>query len=153
MSTPGTSGTANSSRPTGDQRRRNTVLLVSGMLITAFVAFISHEWGATWHSILGIGALGVVAWHVYTQRRWVRSAAVRRTRHPEAKLVIFNPVLALTFVCVIASGIPVWLAGAGGVVAQIHDITGVAFLPLALVHLFLNRRRVAAGLRRAKQPS
>ncbi len=153
MSTPETGRMANSPRPAGDTGRRNTVLLVSGMLIMAFVAFISHEWDATWHSILGIGSLGVVAWHVYTQRRWVRSAVTRRMRHPEAKLVIFNPVLALTFFCVIASGIPIWLAEAGGVVAQIHDITGVAFLPLALVHLFLNRRRVAAGLRRAKQPS
>ena len=137
-------------RSAGGRRRLKTILLVSGLLLTALVAFISHEWGATWHSIVGIAALGVVAWHVYTQRRWIRSAAARRTSHPETKLVIFNPLLALTFVIVIVSGFPVWLAGAGGVVAQIHNITGAVFLPLVLIHLFLNRRRVAAGLRRTR---
>ncbi len=54
---------------------------------------------------------------------------------------------------VVVSGIPVWVWGVGGVVAQVHDITGAAFLPLVLVHLFLNRRRVAAGLRRARPSS
>ena len=152
MSTPA-SETVHPSRPAGGKRRLRTLTLVSGLLSTAFVAFISHEWGATWHSIIGIGAFGVVAWHVYAQRRWITSATARRTRHPEAKLVIFNPVLAVTFVCVVVSGIPVWWAGAGGVVAQVHNITGVAFLPLVLVHLFLNRRRVAAGLSRARQSS
>ncbi len=154
MSTPASrTETVHSSRPAGGKRRLKTLLLVSGLLITAFVAFISHEWGATWHSIIGIGALGVVAWHVYTQRRWIRSAAARRTSHPETKLVIFNPVLALTFAVVVVSGVPVWLWAAGGVVAQVHDITGAVFLPLVLVHLFLNRRRVAAGLRRARPSS
>ena len=150
MSTPA-SETVHSSRPAGAKRQLKTALLVSGLLITAFVSFISHEWGATGHSVIGIGALGVVAWHVYTQRRWIRSAAVRRTKHPDKQLVVFNPVLALTFLAVVVSGIPVWLAGAGGAVAQVHDITGAVFLPLVLVHLFLNRRRVAAGLRRARQ--
>ncbi len=67
--------------------------------------------------------------------------------------MIFNPILAPTFVVVVVSGIPVWVWGVDGVVAQVHDITGMAFLPLVLVHLFLNRRRVAAGLRRARQSS
>ncbi len=77
----------------------------------------------------------------------------RRTPHepPRKKLVISNPLLALTFVIVIVSGIPVWLVGVGGVVAQIHHTTAVAFLPLVLVHHFLDRRRVAAG--RLAKPS
>ncbi len=138
------------SRSTTGKHRRNTILLVSGLLLTTFIAFISHEWGATWHSILGIGAFGVVAWHVCTQRRWVRSAAARRMAHPERKLVIFNPLLALTFGAVMISGIPVWLAGAGGVVERVHTISGMAFLPLVIIHLILNRHRVAAGLSRRR---
>ena len=54
------------------------VLLVGVLLSTAFIAFLSHEWGATWHSIVGIGVLGVIASHVYSQRRWLRSATSKR---------------------------------------------------------------------------
>ncbi|MFD1543558.1 DUF4405 domain-containing protein [Nonomuraea guangzhouensis] len=70
--------------------------------------------------------------------------------HPERKLVIFNPLLALTFGAVMISGIPVWLAGAGGVVERVHTISGMAFLPLVIIHLILNRHRVAAGLSRRR---
>ncbi len=42
MSTP-TSATVHSARPAGGKRQLKTVLLVCGLLITAFVAFISHE--------------------------------------------------------------------------------------------------------------
>ncbi|MFD1530317.1 hypothetical protein [Pseudonocardia aurantiaca] len=129
-------------------RRMNTVLLVVGLLFTAFISFLSHEWGATWHSIVGIGALGVIAWHVYSQRRWVRSATSKRMAHAERRLVIFNTVLAATFIIAILSGFPVWLAGAGGLIESVHSISGTVFLPVAIGHLFLNRRRISVKLRR-----
>ncbi|MFB9248229.1 DUF4405 domain-containing protein [Sphaerisporangium melleum] len=125
-----------------------TIVVTVGLLFTAFIAFASHEWGATWHSIVGIGTLGVIAWHVYSQRHWVTSAARKRTRHPERKLVIYNAVLASTFVIAMVSGFPVWLAGAGGLVERVHAASGMVFLPLVIGHLILNRRRVAAKLRR-----
>jgi hypothetical protein len=124
------------------------VLLVGGLLSTAFIAFLSHEWGATWHSIVGIGVLGIIASHVYSQRRWLRSATSKRMAHPERNLVIFNTVLAATFVIATVSGVPIWLAGAGGLVETVHSISGTVFLPLVIGHLFLNRRRIATKLRR-----
>jgi hypothetical protein len=126
----------------------NTVLVTVGLLFTAFIAFVSHEWGATWHSIVGIGVFGVIASHVYWQRRWVKSAARKRMAHPERKLMIFNTVLASTFIVAMVSGFPVWLAGVGGLVERVHGISGTVFLPLAICHLILNRRRIAAKLRR-----
>jgi hypothetical protein len=124
------------------------VLLVGGLLSTASIAFLSHEWGATWHSIVGIGVLGIIASHVYSQRRWLRSATSKRMAHPERNLVIFNTVLAATFVIATVSGVPIWLAGAGGLVETVHSISGTVFLPLVIGHLFLNRRRIATKLRR-----
>jgi hypothetical protein len=129
-------------------RRLNTVLVTVGLLLTAFIAFVSHEWGATWHSIVGIGVLGVIASHVYSQRRWVKSATRKRMAHPERVLVIYNTVLASTFIIAIVSGFPVWLAGAGGLVERVHGISGMVFLPLVIGHLILNRRRIVAKLRR-----
>ncbi len=64
MSTRAAYETGDGARSAGGRRRLKTILLVSGLLITAFVAFVSHEWTATWHSIIGIAALAVVAWHV-----------------------------------------------------------------------------------------
>lgn len=144
MSQPESTGAARGTR----NRRSKTMVWVSALFAVAFISFISHEWGATIHSIIGLGTVGVVAWHLYTQRRWVRSVIARRTRHPETKLMILNTGLALTFLTVIISGLPVWITGTRGAVEQIHEFTGLLFLPFVLAHLVLNRRRLAAALRR-----
>lgn len=92
--------------------------------------------------------IGVVAWHVVSHRRWVASAARRRLAHPERVLVVYNAVLAAVFVVANLSGFPVWLWDAGGVVEQVHRVSAIAFVPLVLGHLALNRHRLAALLRR-----
>ena len=42
---------------------------------------------------------------------------------------------------------PLWIWGVEGVILTVHDITGIAFVPLIIGHLVLNRRRLAAKLR------
>lgn len=138
----------NPPRPAAGSRRARTIVWVTALFVVALVSFISHEWDAAVHSIIGLAAAGAVAWHVYTQRRWIRSAITRRSRHPEVKLLYLNGVLATVFVAVIVSGIPVWVADTGGAVASIHQVTGILFLPLVIAHLILNRRRLAAALGR-----
>ena len=119
----------------------------AGLLLAAVVAFASHEWGATWHSLVGIAVIGVIAWHVVSQRRWLTSVARRRLGHPERALAVYNAVLATVFAIVNLSGFPVWFWDAGGLVLRVHQVTGIAFVPLVLGHLVLNRHRLAARLR------
>ena len=127
--------------------RRNVLATYAGLLLAAVVAFASHEWGATAHSLVGIAVIGVIAWHVASQRRWVTSATRRRLAHPERVLVVYNAVLAGVFAVVNLSGFPVWFWDAGGLVLGVHQATGIAFVPLVLGHLVLNRHRLLARLR------
>ncbi|MEJ5946458.1 hypothetical protein WDZ17_14265 [Pseudokineococcus basanitobsidens] len=131
----------------GGRRRSTTALLTAGLLASAVIAFVSHELGATVHSVISLAVVGVVAAHVVSQRRWLRSAARRRLHHPERVLVVYNLVLAASFVVANVSGAPVWFWDAGGLVAQVHDVTGVLFLLLVLGHLTLNGRRLLTRLR------
>lgn len=149
---PGTTGTAirdtpRSRRPA--RRRRSTVVAIyGGLLLAAVLAFASHEWGATAHSVLSLAVIGVVLWHVLAQRRWVTSVVRRRLRHPERALLAVNTALATAFVVANASGFPVWLWHVRGPVEQVHLLSAVAFLVLVAVHLVLNRSRLLARLRR-----
>ena len=119
----------------------------AGLFLTAVIGFASHEWGANLHSLVAIAVIGIVAWHVVFQRRWVASAVRRRLAHPERVLVVYNTVLATVFAIVNLSGFPVWLWDVGGLVADVHQVTGIAFVPLVIGHLVLNRHRLAARLR------
>lgn len=148
-------GTSNLAEPVSTQRpgrrgprRLTTVLINAGLLTAAIASFASHELGATWHSIIGIAVLGVVGWHVISQRRWITSAARRRMRHPDRVLVVYNAVLVSMFAAVNISGFPVWFWDVGGVVLTVHTVTGVAFLLMVFGHLALNGRRLIAKLRR-----
>ena len=129
------------------RRRSTTVLLTAGLLASAVVAFVSHELGATVHSVISLAVIAVVATHVVSQRRWLRSAVRRRLHHPERVLVVYNLLFATTFVLVNVSGVPVWFWDVGGFVAQVHDVTGLLFLVLVFGHLALNGRRLLARLR------
>lgn len=131
----------------GRRRRSTTVLLTAGLLTSAVVAFVSHELGATVHSVISLAVIAVVATHVVSQRRWLRSAVRRRLHHPERVLVVYNLLFAVTFVLVNVSGVPVWFGDVGGVIAQIHNVTGLAFLVLVFGHLALNGRRLLTRLR------
>lgn len=126
-------------------RRLKAVLVHSGLLAAAVLAFASHEFGATWHSVIGIAVMGFVAWHVITHRRWVKSAVRRRMRHPER--VGYNSVLVTMFLIANLSGFPIWFWDVGGVLLQIHELTGVAFVLMVFGHLGLNGRRLVARLR------
>ena len=137
-----TTGASRRARP-----RSTVVLTYGGLLVAAVVAFASHEWGATVHSLVSIAVIAVVAWHVVSQRRWVTSAARRRLAHPERVLVLYNTALAGVFVVVNVSGFPVWFFGVGGLVLAVHQVTGIAFVFLVLGHLALNRSRLLARLR------
>ena len=134
-------------RPTAARRRSATVLTYGGLLLVAVIAFASHEWGAGVHSVVGIAVVAIITWHVGSQHRWVRAAARRRSAHPDRALLVYNPVLAAVFLTVNLSGILMWFWGAGGFIAHVHQITGIAFLPLVLGHLVLNRRRLMTRLR------
>lgn len=130
-----------------------TVLINSGLLAAAVLAFASHELGATWHSVISIAVIGLVAWHATAQHRWIRSAARRRMRHPDRVLVVYNIVLASTFTIVNLSGLPVWFWGVRGVLLTAHEISGIAFVLMVLGHLGLNGRRLTTKLRRrARRP-
>jgi hypothetical protein len=48
------------------------------------------------------------------------------------------------------TGLIVWSWGLEGVLLTVHDVTGIAFVPLIIGHLVLNRRRLAAKLRRRR---
>ena len=126
----------------GSTRRqsRTIVAILYGALLTAAVlAFASHEWGATTHSLIAIVAIGVVAWHVYAQRRWLRGVIQRGRHHPQRGLVVCNALLLGCFVIVNVSGVPIWLWDVGGALIVVHNIAGIAFLPLWVTHLVLNR--------------
>ena len=127
--------------------RGRVLATYAGLLLTAVLGFASHEWGANPHSLVAIAVIGIVAWHVAFQRRWVASAVRRRLAHPERVLVVYNTVLATVFAIVNLSGIPVWFWHVGGLVAGVHRVTGIAFVPLVIGHLVLNRHRLAARLR------
>lgn len=149
LGTTGTTAPTTGGRARPAQRRRSTVAAIyGGLLLAAVLTFASHEWGATAHSLLSLAVIGVVAWHVVSQRRWVTSAVRRRLRHPERTLVVVNAALAASFVVVNASGFPVWLGDAGGVVAQVHEVSAIAFVVLVPLHLVLNRSRLLSRLRR-----
>ena len=137
-------------RPGSSQRRIRTLAIYGGLLVAAVLAFASHEWTATAHSVAAVAVLGVVAWHVTAQRRWVKSALRRRLAHPERLLVAYNGLLATVFTVANLTGFVVWIGGVDGVVLTVHDVTGIAFVPLVLGHLVLNRRRLAARLRRRR---
>lgn len=124
------------------------VLAYAALFIAAVVTFVSHEWGATPHSLFSLAVFGVIVGHVALQRHWVRAVARRVREHRERRLAIYNAVFAAVLVTCIVTGFPVWLAGTGGPVAQVHDITGFLFVPMALVHLVLNRGRLRALVRR-----
>lgn len=142
-----------SRRRAGRRGRSSVVAIYGGLLLAAIVAFASHEWGATVHSSLAIAVIGVVSWHVLSQRRWVTSAVRRRLAHPERFLVVLNTVLAVDFILVNLSGFPVWFWDVGGLLAQVHSVTGITFLVLVPLHLVLNRHRLLARLRGGRHPT
>ena len=137
-------------RPRSDQRRIRTLAIYGGLLVAAVLAFASHEWTSTAHSVAAVAVLGVVAWHVTAQRRWVKSALRKRLAHPERLLVAYNSLLATAFIVANLTGLIVWIWGVEGLILTVHDVTGIAFVPLVNGHLVLNRRRLAAKLRRRK---
>lgn len=143
---PGTRPTAASNRPRG---RLVPVAVTGGLLLSAVLSFASHELGATPHSVISIAVLGVVVWHVVSQRRWIRSVVRRRLRHPDRVLVAYNTAFAAVAAVAFVSGVPLWLLTSSGVLLQVHLVSGVAFLVMVVGHLLLNGRRLLAAVRLA----
>lgn len=112
------------------------------LLLGGFVAFISHEWGMAVHSAVGLGIGVVIGAHVVAHRKWIRAVARRRRAHPEARLGGFNALFATVFALCMATGFPLWFGGSGGAVAQIHNLTAIAFLLMIPGHALLNGRRI-----------
>ena len=137
-----------SGRPSPGRRRLQALVVYTGLLVAAVLAFASHEWAATSHSLVALAVLGVVAWHVTAQRRWIKSALRKRLAHPERLLAAYNSLLATVFLVANLTGLIVWIWGVEGVLLTVHDVTGIAFVPLVIGHLVLNRRRLTAKLRR-----
>ena len=135
-------------KPSPRRRRLQALVVYTGLLVAAVLAFASHEWAATSHSLVAIAVLGVVAWHVTAQRRWIKSALRKRLAHPERLLAAYNSLLATVFLVANLTGLIVWIWGVEGVLLTVHDVTGIAFVPLVIGHLVLNRRRLTAKLRR-----
>lgn len=139
-------------RRSGPRRGLAFLLLHAGLFVAAFLAFLSHEWGATAHSLVSVVIIGVITWHVASQRRWLRSAVRRRLAHPERLLVAYNAVLATVFVLVNVSGLVAWIWNLSGVVLQVHNVSGIAWILMVIGHLVLNRRRISARLRHKGPP-
>ena len=137
-------------KPSPRRRQLQALTVYTGLLVAAVLAFASHEWTATSHSLVAVAVVGVVAWHVTAQRRWVESAVRKRLTHPDRLLVVYNSLLATVFTVANLTGLIVWIWGVEGVILTVHDVTGIAFVPLVIGHLVLNRRRLAAKLRRRR---
>ncbi len=113
-----------------------------GLFVTGILSFISHEWGGTIHSLIGVIILGFIIRHLSVHHNWIESAKQRRLKHPERALVIYNPILASVFLICILSGFPVWIWHLRGSFLAIHSASAIAFVPMFLVHLVLNRKRL-----------
>lgn len=132
--------------------RRMIKIVLDVALLVGFVAeFLTRE-GPDYdvHSWIGIVVIPIIAVHLSTNWKWVRSAAARRAGHPEWSLARLNAVFgALTTIC-IATGFPIWLEWSSSEVWEgVHTLTGFAALLLMLAHLWMNRRRFMGLLRRA----
>lgn len=126
----------------------------AALLLTALVAFASHEWGTVVHSAIGIGIGLVVAYHVGRHRTWIRSVWRRRGAHPESRLGVFNAAFATVFAVCTVTGFPLWSDAPGEVVVRVHDLTAIAFTLMVFGHVFLNRRRIRTWVRaRRRRPA
>lgn len=124
------------------------LVIHAALLVAALVAFLSHEMGTVIHSVVGIGIGLVVAYHVGRHRSWIRSVWRRRRAHPESRLGVFNATFAAVFTVCLITGFPLWSDRAGEAVAQVHNLTAIAFTLMIAGHLTLNRRRIRTWTRR-----
>lgn len=126
------------------------IVLDTGLLL-GFVAEFATREGPDYdlHSWIGIVLIPMVSVHLAANWHWVTSAARRRMSHPEWPLARFNAAFsAITTIC-IASGFPLWFGWTdnSGLVGA-HTLTGFASVLLAFSHLWRNRRRLLALVRR-----
>lgn len=124
-------------------------LVYVGLLLVGLVSFLSHEWGASIHSVIGIGIGGLVAVHLIAQRKWIRAVRRRPSEHPERRLAAYNVVFAVVLAACLVTGFPIWFGFEGAGVEQVHDITAIAFVLMIFGHLVLNHRRIRAFTMRA----
>lgn len=131
-------------------RRATRIVLDAGLLV-GFVAEFATREGPDYdlHSWIGIVLIPLVAVHLAASWRWIVSAARRRSAHPEWSLARFNAVFSVVTTICIVSGFPLWLEWSdSGLVATVHNLTGLLAIVLALSHLWRNRDRLSLLIRR-----
>lgn len=138
------------------RRRAIRIALDTGLLV-GFVAEFATREGPDYdlHSWIGVALLPLIGLHLTSSWRWVTSTFRRRKAHPNWQLARFNAVFAtVTAVCIL-SGFPIWLEWFDSSAwSAVHNTTGFVSIVLALWHLWLNRQRfVAVVRRRALAPS
>ena len=135
------------------RNRATRAVLDTGLLVGFLAEFITREGpDYTVHSWIGIVLIPLISVHLASNWRWVTSAVRRRTAHPEWPLARFNAVFSVVTAICIVSGFPPWLGWTeGGLWSGLHNLTGFVSIVLALSHLWRNRQRVSALLRRGER--
>lgn len=132
-------------------RLRVLRIVLDVVLLIGFIAeFVTRE-GPDYavHSWIGIVLMPIIAIHLASNWRWVASAVRRRSDHPEWSLARFNAIFAIVAAVCILTGFPIWLEwSTNGAWSTVHAITGFISIILALSHLWQNRKRLGALLRR-----
>lgn len=132
-------------------RNRIIRIVVDVALLVGFLAeFLTRE-GPDYdlHSWIGIVLIPLVGFHLASNWRWITSTVRRRTSHPEWPLARFNAVFAILSAICIVTGFPLWFEWTElGALSTTHTVTGFLSVVLALSHLWRNRSRLAALLRR-----
>lgn len=132
------------------RRRATRIVLDAGLLVGFIAEFVTREGpDFSLHSWIGVALVPVICLHLASNWRWVVSAARRRSAHPEWQLARFNAAFfAVTTVCIL-SGFPIWLEWSeSGVWSALHNVTGFVSIVLAVSHLWRNRQRLGALVRR-----
>lgn len=137
-------------------RRRGLRIALDVALLVGFLAeFVTRE-GPDYavHSWIGIVLLPIVGVHLASNWRWVTSVLSRRQAHPEWPLARFNAVFSVITAICIVTGFPIWLEWSSSDVWTVsHTVTGFVTVVLALSHLWRNRKRLGALLRRRSTPA
>lgn len=132
-------------------QRRAVRIGIDVSLLVGFVAEFATREGPDYglHSWIGVALVPLIGVHLVSSWRWVTSAWLRRKSHPEWPLARFNAFFsAVTTVCIV-SGFPIWLDWSqNGAWSGVHNLTGFLSIVLAMSHLWRNRNRLSALLRR-----
>lgn len=132
-------------------RLRAVRVVLDVVLLVGFIAEFATREGPDYavHSWIGIVLTPIIAVHLLSNWRWVTSVVRRRNGHPDWSLALLNTVFSIMTAVCILTGFPIWLEwSTNNAWSVVHTITGFLSVILALTHLWWNRKRLGALLRR-----